>query len=58
MINKEADVLMDKLCRTCMSEKADMKDVFESSETIKGHTLKIAEMLMACASVQVKYNNC
>lgn len=55
MINKEADISMDKICRTCMLEKDDMKDVFESSETIKGDTLKIAEMLMACASVQVIY---
>lgn len=57
MINKETDVLgvltMDKICRTCMLEKEDMKDVFESLETIKG-TLKISDMLMACASVQVR----
>lgn len=56
MINKEADVLMDKICRACMLEKEDMKDVFESSETVNSHTVKIADMLMACASVQVKYN--
>lgn len=53
MINKVTEVLMDKVCRTCMSEKEDMKNVFEFSETIKGQTLKIAEMLMACASIQV-----
>lgn len=57
MINKE-EVLMDKVCRICMLEKEDMKDVFECSETIEGNTLKIAEMLMACASVQVIYNSC
>lgn len=53
MINKDTDVLMEKICRSCMSEKEDMKNVFETSETVMGQTLKIFEMLMACATVQV-----
>lgn len=50
MINKEPEVLMDKICRSCMCETEEhMKNVFES----KGQTLQISEMLMACAAIQV-----
>ena len=45
-------VEMDKVCRSCMCEVSDMRNVFETVAAIDGH-FQIAEMLMACASVEV-----
>lgn len=36
---------LDKICRTCLLEKANLRPLFEAC---------IANMLMSCASVQVK----
>lgn len=43
----------DKICRTCLTDDGDMKSVFGLDET-GGENARIFEMLMSCASVQVK----
>lgn len=58
MINKETDLIMQKICRSCMCESTEMKSVFETKEAAEGKTLQIADMLMACASIQVKQKHC
>lgn len=55
MINKNPDILMDKICRSCMCESENMKNVFEPKEVVEGQQLQLSEMLMACASVEVLY---
>lgn len=36
----------DKICRTCLIEKANMRPIFDAF---------VADMLMKCANVQVVY---
>lgn len=43
---------IEKMCRTCLSEDNDMRSVFSIDESI-GETLRLFEMLMSCAAVQV-----
>lgn len=37
---------LDKICRICLLEKANLRNVFEAC---------VANMLMSCASVQVRF---
>lgn len=53
MINKDPDILMDKICRSCMCESENMKNVFEQEQTLEGQHLQLSQMLMACAAVEV-----
>lgn len=52
MIDNNRMVDMDKACRSCMCEMSDMRNVFETITAVDGD-FQIAEMLMACASVEV-----
>lgn len=56
MINKETEIVMQKICRSCMCESTEMRSVFETKEPEEGQILQIAEMLMACTSIQVSYD--
>lgn len=47
---------IEKMCRTCLSEDNDMRSVFSIDESI-GETLRLFEMLMSCAAVQVITSN-
>lgn len=57
MINKEREITMDRICRSCMSESENMKNVFESRDIKGGQDIVLAEMLMACASVEVNIHS-
>lgn len=48
----ETSINTDKICRTCLSEENNMRSVFSIDES-NGEALKLHEMLMSCASVQV-----
>lgn len=48
MINKETPVSFDKICRSCMGEEKQLRSVYDTNSTVQ-----LAEMIMACASVQV-----
>uniref|UniRef100_A0A1Y1LA66 Protein krueppel n=1 Tax=Photinus pyralis TaxID=7054 RepID=A0A1Y1LA66_PHOPY len=52
MINKETQLIMQKICRSCMCEGTDMKSVFEAKAAEEGQIL-LADMLMACTSIQI-----
>lgn len=43
---------VEKVCRTCLSEDGIMRSVFSVDESV-GETVRLCEMLMSCASVQV-----
>lgn len=43
---------VEKVCRTCLSEEGVMRSVFSVDESV-GETVRLCEMLMSCASVQV-----
>ncbi|KAL3282633.1 hypothetical protein HHI36_005808 [Cryptolaemus montrouzieri] len=53
MSEKSGQVDINKICRSCMGTNETMQNVFENKEYFKDNKLQLAEMLMACASVQV-----
>lgn len=54
MINKEDELIIDKLCRCCMCENEDMHNLFEAtSNSNKSTMVSLSEMLIACASIEV-----
>jgi hypothetical protein len=52
MINKSTELVIDKICRSCMCQDENMRNLFDSKE-LGGQTLQLAEILMDCASVVV-----
>lgn len=50
MINKDTNLCMDKICRSCMTESTEMRSVYDASE----ESIRFADMIMACTTVQVK----
>lgn len=52
MINKATELVIDKICRSCMCQNESMRNVFDSRE-LAGQTVQISEMLMDCAAVEV-----
>lgn len=53
MINKEIELIIDKICRCCMCENENMHNVFENKKDTQGSSVLLSEMLMACVSVEV-----
>lgn len=51
MINTDSQLIIKKICRSCMCENTEMQNIFEK-DAEKGLT-QLAEMLAACASIQV-----
>ncbi|GLV41621.1 crooked legs [Carabus blaptoides fortunei] len=49
MINKDSNLSLDKICRSCMTEANQMRSVYDTNT----ESVQLAEMIMACASVQV-----
>lgn len=49
-------VHIDKICRTCLSEEENMRPLF-IIHPADGETIRLSEMLMSCASVQVRFFN-
>ncbi|KAJ8921028.1 hypothetical protein NQ315_015824 [Exocentrus adspersus] len=49
-------IQINKICRTCLSEEESMRSIF-SIDVAAGETLRLFEMLMSCASVQVMEND-
>lgn len=43
---------INKICRTCLTEKEEMRSVFVADESI-GQAMILAEMIMGFTSVQV-----
>lgn len=61
MINKEIELIIDKICRCCMCENENMHTLFEDADNSNESAMvSLSEMLNACASVEVsiflKYN--
>ncbi|KAF5269165.1 hypothetical protein FQR65_LT02465 [Abscondita terminalis] len=52
MINKDTQLIMQKICRSCMCESSEMRSVFETKGAVEGE-IQLAEMLMACTSIQI-----
>ncbi|CAH0557337.1 unnamed protein product [Brassicogethes aeneus] len=57
MIHKDSELAVDKVCRSCLCENEDMHNVFESTAENEGETIKLSDMMMACASVSVTNND-
>lgn len=54
MINKEDELIIDKLCRCCMCENENMHNLFETvSKSHESTMVSLSEMLIACVSVEV-----
>lgn len=54
MINKEVELMIDKLCRCCMCKNENMHNLFEAANnTNEAKMVSLSEMLVACASVEV-----
>ncbi|XP_049822361.1 zinc finger protein 470-like isoform X3 [Aethina tumida] len=53
MINKDSQLSIEKICRSCMTENDDMQNVFEGTFEIDGKTVKLSDMLMTCATISV-----
>lgn len=55
MVEPEKDkpiFVMDKICRSCMNESAEMQSLFERMN-VAGLETQVSDVLMACVSVQV-----
>ncbi|XP_019757245.1 zinc finger protein 91 isoform X3 [Dendroctonus ponderosae] len=53
MIPKDIQLMIDKICRSCMCESGDMRNVFEKCLELAEDGLLICDMLMACSEVEV-----
>ncbi|CAH1100518.1 unnamed protein product [Psylliodes chrysocephalus] len=55
MINKESDIMIDKICRCCMCENEDMQNMFEKNNEEGAHDSNtlLSEMLVLVASIEV-----
>lgn len=53
MINKEIELIIDKLCRCCMCENENMHSLFAESNSNESTIVSLSEMLKACTSVEV-----
>ncbi|CAH1127829.1 unnamed protein product [Ceutorhynchus assimilis] len=58
MIPDDVQLMIDKICRSCMCESAEMQNVFEKSigfdaKESGDHDLLLRDMLMSCAAVEV-----
>lgn len=49
-------MIVDKLCRSCMCESTNAKNLFETKNAFGDQTHIVADMFMACASVEVESN--
>lgn len=49
-------IQVDRVCRTCLSEEGDMQSVFIAENANLGDAMKLFEMLMSCASVEVSWS--
>lgn len=55
MINKEVELMIDKLCRCCMCKHESMHNLFDgTNNTHEAKTVSLSDMLIACASVEVQ----
>ncbi|KAJ8960775.1 hypothetical protein NQ318_020069 [Aromia moschata] len=58
MIDKELGLIVDKICRCCMTENENMHNLFENKPHIEGScSVLLSEMLIACASVEVLFGD-
>lgn len=57
MINSYDKSLMEKLCRSCMCESTDVRNLFDNKNAIGDQSHLIADMFMACAAVEVKHKH-
>lgn len=57
MINKESDIMIDKICRCCMCENEDMQNMFEKNNEEGAHDSNtlLSEMLVLVASIEVGF---
>ncbi|XP_050501833.1 zinc finger protein 852-like [Diabrotica virgifera virgifera] len=55
MINKESEVVVEKICRCCMCENENMHNMFEkkNEENEEDSSTLLSDMLVACASIEV-----
>lgn len=57
MINSCDKSVMENLCRSCMCESTDVRNLFEMKNPLGDQSQLIADMFMACASVEVNKSN-
>nr|CAH7748700.1 unnamed protein product [Callosobruchus chinensis] len=57
MNNEDADLEIDKICRCCMFQNENMHNIFESKNPANHGAVLLSEMLVACASVEVKMDD-
>ncbi|CAH1984917.1 unnamed protein product [Acanthoscelides obtectus] len=57
MNNEDADLEIDKICRCCMFQNESMHNIFESKNPANHGAVLLSEMLVACASVEVKMDD-
>lgn len=53
MKNEPNQFDINKICRTCLTEKEEMRSVFLADESI-GQAMRLVEMIMDFSSVQVR----
>lgn len=53
MAAADTKLMIDKICRSCMCEKAEMQDVFKKTLGEDEDALLLCDALMACAAVEV-----
>lgn len=53
MIPEDIQLMIDKICRSCMCESEEMHNVFERTSGPADDTMLLSDMLMACASIQI-----
>lgn len=60
MISEDIQLMIDKICRSCMCQRAEMYNVFEKSAGSSDEPMLLSDMLTACTSLEVNnynYNN-
>lgn len=46
---------INKICRTCLRDKGEMRSIFLAEESI-GQAVVLAEMIMGFTSIQVRFS--
>ncbi|XP_050307631.1 zinc finger protein 420-like [Anthonomus grandis grandis] len=53
MIPEEVQLMIEKICRSCMCESAEMNNVFEKMVNAQEENILLSHMIMACSAVQI-----
>ncbi|XP_076254107.1 uncharacterized protein LOC143192574 isoform X2 [Rhynchophorus ferrugineus] len=53
MISEDIQLMIDKICRSCMCQRAEMYNVFEKTAGSTDEPILLSDMLTACTSLEV-----